>query len=93
MAFLNETGLQHLVDKIKTLVSDSITTATTKTYTITVPSSEWVGNSAPYTNTITVAGITANTVLSDITLDNDSIELADAKTAATIWDYLDTNDN
>jgi hypothetical protein len=90
MAFLDETGLQYLVDKIKTLVSDSIATATTKTYTITVPSSGWTGSSAPYTNTVTVSGITASTVLSDITLANASVGVSAAETAAQTWTYLDT---
>ncbi len=67
-----------------------VTAAKSVAYTIAVPLSNWVGSAAPYTNTVTVSGITANTVLSDIQLAPAQVGDAAKELANSRWTYLDT---
>lgn len=63
--------------------------AKTKTYTITVPAAGWT-DTAPYTNTVSVPGVTEQTVLSDVTLAPADVGNANAVKANQQWDFLDT---
>lgn len=67
-----------------------ISAAKSVSYTISVPASGWTGTAAPYTNAVAVAGVTAGTTLSDITLAPASVGNSAAETAAQTWSYLDT---
>lgn len=69
-----------------------VTAAKSVAYTIAVPLSNWVGSAAPYTNTVTVPSITANTVLSDIQLVPAQVGDATRERANSLWTYLDTQD-
>lgn len=67
-----------------------VSAAKSVSYTIAVPASGWTGTAAPYANTVTVAGVTADTTLSAITLAPACVGNSDAEAAAQTWSYLDT---
>lgn len=67
-----------------------VSAAKSVSYTIAVPASGWTGTAAPYANTVTVAGVTADTTLSAITLAPAFVGNSDAEAAAQTWSYLDT---
>lgn len=70
----------------------AIAAAQSNIYELPVLASGWTGEEAPYVNTIAAAGVTEDTVLSDITLAPASVGNAESEAAARSWDYLDTID-
>lgn len=59
-------------------------------FLIPVPASGWQGTAAPYTNTVTVEGVTAQMILSAVQLAPSQVGNDDAEQAYTQWSYLDT---
>ena len=57
MNYLDKTGLSHLWSKIKS------TFALKKTQTVTLPSSGWTLSGEVYTQTVSVSGVTANSIV------------------------------
>ena len=79
--------LNTLNNTINTFTSQWVTSTR---YEIAVPASGWTGSSAPYTNQVTVSGMTASIELSYVTLNSGSVSDASARLAYQQWDYLET---
>lgn len=69
---------------------NAVNGAKSNSYTIAVPASGWAGSAPPYTNTVAVAGVTASTALSVITLEPSLVGNAAAQKAMQAWRDLDT---
>lgn len=61
-------------------------------FSIAVPASGWQGDSPPYTNTVQVEGVTADTILTCVQLAPADVGNEDAEQASQQWNELDTQD-